>query len=268
MPFTISHTAVVLPFSRLLARWRVLSATVIGAMVPDFRIFFPGMSRVETHSAIALVMFCLPAGLITYWVFERLIKTPIVQVLPEGPYARWRPYAAEGDIGSLRQWLLAAVGILAGAVSHLVWDGFTHEGGRGVRMFPVLDDSIFDIGRRHVPGIYLLQDLCSVLGLAAVLAMICYALRRGGQSPVPNRLVPRTERIEWILSYILAAMAFSVVFYVWPRLGQPTAHSIVGRVSDVAIASLRGLTAALLCVSVALQVRLRTLRYRSSGPDR
>jgi hypothetical protein len=63
-------------------------------------------------------------------------------------------------------------------------------------------------------------------------------------------------------------MAFSVAFYVWPRLAQPTAHSIVGRVSDVAIASLRGLTAALLCVSVALQVRLRTLRYRSSGPDR
>jgi hypothetical protein len=268
MPFTISHTAIVLPFSRLLARWRLLSATVIGAMVPDFRIFFPGMSRVETHGAMALVTFCLPVGLITYWVFERLIKTPVVQVLPEGPYARWLPYAAEGDIHSLRQWLTAAFGILAGAVSHLVWDGFTHEGGRGVRMFPVLDDSIIDIGRRHVPGIYLLQDLGSLLGLAAVLAMVCYALRRGDQSPVANRLVPRTERIEWILSYVLAAMAFSVAFYVWPRLGQVSPHSIAGRVTDVAVASLRGLTAALLCVSAALQSRLRTLRYRSSGPDR
>jgi hypothetical protein len=268
MPFTISHTAVVLPFSRLLARWRLLSATVIGAMVPDFRIFFLGVPRVETHSAVSLVTFCLPVGLITYWVFERLIKTPIVQVLPEGPYARWRPYAAEGDIRSLRQWLLAAFGILAGSVSHLVWDGFTHEGGRGVRMFPVLDDSIIDIGRRHVPGIYVMQDLGSLIGLAAVLAMICYALRRGAQPPVPNRLVARTERIEWTLSYILSAVAFSVAFYVWPRLGHGISHSIVGRVSDVAIASLRGLAAALLCVSVALQVRLRALRYRSSGPDR
>jgi Domain of unknown function (DUF4184) len=268
MPFTISHTAVVLPFSRLLARWHLLSATVIGAMVPDFRIFFLGVPRVETHSAISLVTFCLPVGLITYWAFERLIKTPVVQVLPEGPYARWHPYAAEGDIRSLRQWLLAASGILVGAVSHLVWDGFTHEGGRGVRMFPVLDESIVDIGRRHVPGIYLMQDLGSLLGLAAVLAMVGYALRRGGQSPVPNRLVPRTERIEWILSYVLAAVAFSVAFYVGPRLGQTVAHSIVGRVSDVAIASLRGLAGALLCVSVALQVRLRALRYRSSGPDR
>jgi hypothetical protein len=268
MPFTISHTAIVLPFSRLLLRWRLLSATVIGAMVPDFRLFFPGISRVETHSAVALFTFCLPVGLVTYWVFERLIKSPVVEVLPEGAYARWHSYAAVGDFRSLHQWSLAALGILAGALSHLVWDGFTHEGGRGVHMFPVLDDSIVDIGRRHVPGIYVLQDLGSLIGLAAVLAMICYALRRGRQPAVPNRLVPGAERIRWILSYLVAAIAFSAAFYIWPRLGLPTSHSIVGRVSDVAIASLRGLTAALACISLALQARLRSLRYRSSGPDR
>ena len=52
MPFTISHAAVVLPFARLLVRWRLLSAFVIGAMVPDFGLFFPWrMHRFETHSA-------------------------------------------------------------------------------------------------------------------------------------------------------------------------------------------------------------------------
>src|ERR1700730_3575061 len=220
MPFTISHTAVILPFFRLLARWRLLSAAVIGLMVPDFRIFFPGMPRVETHSAVALFTFCLPVGLLTYWVFQRLIKTPVVEVLPDGPYARWHAFDAEAQLRSLRQWLLAACGILGGALTHLIWDGFTHENGRGVRMFPVLDDSIIDIGRRHVPGIYVMQDLSSLIGMAAVLAMIGYALRPGTQPPVPNRLVPRAERIEWTLSYILAAMALSAAFYVWPRLGQ------------------------------------------------
>ena len=109
MPFTISHTAVVLPFSRWLARWQLLSAATIGAMVPDFRVFFPGMPRVETHSIAALFTFCLPVGLITYWVFQRFIKSPILEVLPEGPYARWRPFAAEASIRSLRQWLLASI---------------------------------------------------------------------------------------------------------------------------------------------------------------
>jgi hypothetical protein len=268
MPFTISHTAVVLPFSRLLARWHVLSATVIGAMVPDFRLFFPGVPRVETHSAVALITFCLPVGLITYWIFERLVKTPVVEVLPEGPHARWRPFASEGDIRSFRQWIVAAAGILAGALSHLVWDGFTHENGRGVRMFPVLDDSIIDIGRRHVPAIYVMQDLSSVIGLAAVLAMVCYALRRGRQPAVPGRLVARPERFEWLLAYVLSAIAFSVAVYLWARWGQSASRSMVGRVSSVAIASLRGLTAALLSVSLLLQLRLRALRHRSSGPER
>ena len=70
MPFTISHAAAVLPFSRLLARWQLLSAVVIGAMVPDFGLFFPWrMPRFETHSAAALFTFCLSVGMAIYWVF-------------------------------------------------------------------------------------------------------------------------------------------------------------------------------------------------------
>jgi hypothetical protein len=268
MPFTISHTAVVLPFSRWLARWQLLSAATIGAMVPDFRVFFPGMPRVETHSIAALFSFCLPVGLITYWVFQRWIKSPILEVLPEGPYARWRPFAAEASIRSWRQWLLAAGGVLAGAVTHLVWDAFTHDGGRGVRMFPVLDDSIIDIGTRHLPAIYVLQDLGSLIGLAAVLAMVGYGLRRGHEAAVPNRLVASRERLVWLMIYALTATIFTAAFYFWMKLGQPPTRSILMRVSGTAVASLRGLAAALICVSLALDLRLRQLHHRSSGPDR
>lgn len=267
MPFTISHTAVVLPFSRWLARWQLLSAATIGAMVPDFRIFFPGMPRVETHSFVALFTFCVPVGLITYWVFQRLIKSPILEVLPEGPYARWRPFAAEANIRSKRQWLLAGGGVLAGALTHLIWDAFTHVGGRGVRMFPVLDDSIIEVGSRHVPAMYVLQDLGSLVGLGAVLAMMCYGLRRGRQAAVPNRLVSSRERLVWLLIYALAAGIFTAVFYSWTQLGQPPTRSIVARASGTAVASLRGLAAALLSVSLALDLRLRELHQRSSGPD-
>src|ERR1700723_2769498 len=266
MPFTISHTAAVLPFSRWLARWQLLSAATIGSMVPDFRVFFPGMPRVETHSFTALFTFCLPVGLITYWLFQRLIKSPILEVLPEGPYARWRPFAAEANIRSLRQWLLAAGGVLAGAVTHLIWDGFTHDGGRGVRMFPVLDDSI-DIGSRHIPSIYVLQDLGSLIGLAAVLAMLCYGMRRGPETAVPNRLIPSRERSVWSLIYALAAGIFTAAFYIWAKLGQPPTHSMIMRVSGMAGARLRGPPAPLLFVSFALGPRLRARHHRSSGSD-
>src|SRR5271169_6100484 len=195
MPYTLSHAAVVLPFSRLLARWQLLSAAVIGAMAPDFRVFLPWrLGRVETHSAMSLLTFCLPAGLLTYWLFQRLVKTPLLEVLPEGAYARWRPFAAQANFGSVRQWALAAGGVLAGAVTHLVWDAFTHEGARGVRWFPMLDDPIIEFGRRHVDGVTLMQDLSSLIGLILVVAIVAHGLRRGSEPAVPNRLVPGTER--------------------------------------------------------------------------
>src|ERR1700678_2480762 len=114
MPFTISHAAVVLPFARALARWRLLSAVVVGAMVPDFGLFFPWrIYRFESHSALALITFCVPVGLVAYWIVQYLIKTPLLEVLPEGAYARWRPFSSPADFGSVRQWILAACGVLA-----------------------------------------------------------------------------------------------------------------------------------------------------------
>ncbi len=225
------------------------------------------MPRVETHSLAALLTFCLPIGLSTYWIFQGAIKSPILEVLPDGPYARWRPFAAEADIRSLRQWAMASVGVLGGALTHLIWDAFTHEGGRGVRMFPVLDDSLIDIGNRHIPAMYVLQDLGSLIGLAAVLAMLCWGLRRGHDAPVLKRLLASRERVMWWLIYALAGGVFTAGFYAWARLGQPPMHYMILRVSAIAIASVRGLAAALLCVSVALDLRLHQLHQRSSGPD-
>ncbi len=152
-------------------------------------------------------------------------------------------------------------------MTHLVWDAFTHDGGRGVRMFPVLDDSIIEVGSRHLPAVYVLQDLGSLIGLGAVLAMMCYGLRRGHQAAVPNRLVSSRERLVWLLIYALAAGIFTAVFYHWAKLSLPPTRSIVARASATAVASLRGLAAALLSVSLALDLRLRVLHQRSSGPD-
>ncbi len=113
-----------------------------------------------------------------------------------------------------------------------------------------------------------MQDLGSFIGLAAVLAMLCYGLRRGRQAAVPNRLMPSRERLVWMLLYAVAAGIFTAAFYLWVSRGQPPIHGIVARASGAAVASLRGLAAALLCVSLALDLRLRQLHYRSSGPDR
>jgi hypothetical protein len=270
MPFTISHAAVVLPFSRILNRWRLLSAAVIGAMVPDFGLFFPWpVYRFETHSTVGLFSFCLPVGLASYWIFQGLIKTPMLEVLPDGAYARWRRFASPADLGSVRQWILAACGVFAGAVSHLVWDAFTHFGARGARMIPWLDDPVVDIGNHHVLGARLLQDGTSLIGLVVVFGLMCYGLRRGHEPPAPSRPLRPAERRAWVAAYVLAALALSGVWYAWWRTGELVPHNWTPRavtmvVEGIAVSSLRGIAFGLLCVSLALDWRLRALRLSSA----
>jgi len=265
MPYTISHVAVVLPFSRLLARWRLLSAVVIGAMAPDFGLFFPWrMPRLETHSSVALFAFCLPVGLTTYWIFQHLVKTPLLEVLPDGPYARWLAFSSRADITSIRQWLLAACGVLAGAVTHVGWDAFTHENARGVRMIPWLEEPIVEIGNHHVAGVRLLQDGSSLIGLAVVLGLVCYGLRRGREQLVPTRPLRTAERRVWVLTYVLAAGVLSVAWFMLARAGEPAAQHSRALANGVAVAALRGLASTFFCVSLSLNWRLRALRLASA----
>lgn len=264
MPFTISHAAVVLPFSRVLARWRLLSAVVIGAMVPDFGLFFPWrMHRFETHSAMGLLTFCLPVGLASYWVFQYLVKTPVLELLPEGAYARWRPVSSPADFASIRQWLLAACGVLAGAVTHLVWDGFTHDGARGVRMIPWLEDPIVEIGNHHLIGVRLLQDGSSLIGFVVVLGFVWFGLRAGRGQPVPGRPLPSAERRIWVLTFgVVAVVLGAAAWLLWAL--EPMGHSLKAVMTGVAVAGLRGLAMALLCTSIALSWRLRASRLASA----
>lgn len=257
MPFTISHAAAVLPFSRFLARYQLLSAAIIGSMVPDFALLTPWRpARFETHSAVSLVTFSLPIGLVSYWIFQRLIKTPLMELLPDGAYSRWREFAAPAEYSSLRQWILAACGVLAGAVIHLLWDVFTHEGARGVRMIPALDDLVVAIGAHHLAGARLLQDVSSLLGLVVVVAILAYGLRRGrGAKSAANRPLRAGERRAWMAAYVLVAAVLSGFFFLI-KFRAEFEVGLERPVIGAAIAVLRGLTAASLGVSVCLYLRL------------
>jgi hypothetical protein len=267
MPFTISHAAAVLPFSRPLARWRLLSAAVIGSMVPDFGWFLPWRpARFETHSVLALLTFCLPVGLASYWVFQLLIRRPIMELLPPGAYARWHTSEAPANYRSALQWMWAACGLLAGAITHLVWDAFTHEGGRGMRMLPMLQDPVANIDGHVLKGPALLQDLNSLIGLIVVVLVIAYGLRPGkpADRALPRRLGSR-ERYAWIAAFALLAASLAGLFLVLRHQpGRAPNPLLIVPLSSAAIATLRGLAAALLAIGLAVTVRLRRADNRAA----
>lgn len=258
MPYTLSHVAAVLPFSRLLARLRILSAMVIGSMVPDFGYLLPiHPLRPATHSAVSLVTFSLPVGLLSYWIFQRWLKLPLFNLLPDQAYLRWRPFSAPAALNSARQWLLAAGGVLVGAVTHLVWDAFTHEGARGMRMMPELDDWRFELHGHHLIGARLLQDGSSILGLALVLVLLIYALRRGEMPTVGPRALGAAQRRNWLLVYAIATLVFSAGFDVLNQLDGAYWEVTGAHTNAAAIAFLRGLALATLGVSLCLGRYLR-----------
>jgi len=150
---------------------------------------------------------------------------------------------------------LVAFGVVAGAVTHLMWDAFTHENARGVRLIPWLEEPI-DIGAHHIRAIRLLQDGSSLIGLAVVLGLIAYGLRPGGDQPVSTRPLGAAERRAWVASYIVAAVGLSAACWLWAPV---SAHPMMFIANSMAVAALRGLALALVCTSLVLDWRLRAL---------
>lgn len=264
MPFTLSHIAAVLPFKRFLRRYHVLSAVIVGSMVPDFGWLTPWRpARFETHSLMSLVTFSLPVGLATFWLFQRFMKPTLLELLPDAAYVRASAAAVPASLRDPRQWALAAVGILLGAITHLVWDAFTHEGALGLRMILALDDPEVAVGAHRLGGARLLQDLSSVIGLVVVTAFCLYELRPGAAA-VPRRRLAPDERRLWVACYVATATAVSagLFFARYPRIGAGLSIPL-GRAG---IAILRGIAIALLALSFALRVRLRKRQARPTAP--
>ena len=256
MPFTISHVAVVLPFLRRLRRLRVLSAVVIGSMVPDFGLFLPwGPERIETHSIIGLYTFCLPVGLACWWLFLLLINPAVLELLPDAIYVQSR----EGrvDLGKLSQWVAAAAGVFIGAVTHLIWDGFTHEGARGVRMIPALDDPVVDFAGHHLLGFKLMQLASSVVGLALVIWVVWRALHRPAVASAPTRRLGPAERRGWVTGYMATTLVATAAFFVLTHWRALANHAMTATANSIAVAGLRGFALALIGVSACLVIRLK-----------
>jgi hypothetical protein len=257
MPFTISHVAAVLPFSRFLKPRHLLSAAIVGSMAPDFGIFLPlHLPRTETHSLLALLTFILPAGLAGFWIFQIMIKPAALAVLPDRAFQVARPFAASADISRVRPWLLAIAGILFGALTHLAWDTFTHEGARGMRMIPALDELMLGAGGHHLAGQRLLQDFSSLVGFAIIAAWLAWALRARPSADTTARDLAPLERALWLCLYGMTALlaAVAALFLMHdPESGRLGFSAIA---TDAAVAGLRGLGASLLAVSLVLNLRL------------
>ncbi|MFE5208299.1 DUF4184 family protein [Streptomyces sp. NPDC056600] len=185
MPFTLSHAVAVLPAMRADGTGRaallVPSVMVAGSFAPDMT-YYAASALPDamvfgdvTHSfaGVLTVDAAIAWLLVGAWL---LLREPLVALLPRRvrgraavltrcgtPRARLRPRPAAA-------WYLSAV---LGALTHVVWDAFTHLDQWGMRVFPVLGEEI-----AGSPLYWYMQYGGSAVAAVVIVWFLVRALRR------------------------------------------------------------------------------------------
>jgi len=176
MPFTFSHPAIVLPLTYLPQRWFSLTGLVVGSLTPDFEYFL--RMRIQSdysHSMGGLFWFDLPLGLLLAFVFQQVVRNPLCDNLPHALKSRllifnhfqWSAYFKAN-------YMVVIFSLLIGAVSHILWDSFTHQHGYFVQAIPALREEIHLAGMQ-IPAFKLLQHTSTFIG-AFFIALALYKL--------------------------------------------------------------------------------------------
>ncbi|MGX5209083.1 DUF4184 family protein [Streptomyces violaceus] len=273
MPFTLSHAAAVLPAVRADGTGRgplVPAVLVAGSFAPDMTYYaasvlsgamefgdvthaFPGVFTVDVLIAWALV------GL---WL---LMREPLVALLPR---ARQGRVAALVRCGAPRarvtpslvvRWYVSAV---LGALTHVVWDAFTHLDRWGMRLFPVLGREV-----AGSPLYWYLQYGGSAVAAVVIAVFVVRALRR---APVrePVGIPVLAARDRWAAGAVIGG--FALVGAVqrasrwWAYWGSDAKPWEI--IPTVCFGAGAGLVPALLLYAVV--VRARRPVPAPGGPDR
>jgi hypothetical protein len=206
MPLTIAHPIAAIPLRHPLGRLGVLSALVIGSITPDLPLFLPlPIGRNTSHSAFALLWFCLPAGVLGYLLYDYVLDRPLRALMPEGMQRRLARTGREARPPVWRPAVL--VSLLVGAATHSTWDSFTHGGPAGVgEWLPVIETRLFAVSGYTVYVFSVLQHLSTVVGLCVLTVWIWRWYRRAPEAATrTGGLEPGARRA------LVAAMAIAVV---------------------------------------------------------
>ena len=207
MPFTVSHAAAVLPLHRFSHRLP-LTALMIGSMAPDFGYFFTHTaSRALTHSFAGLFIFALPLGLLVWLFYVAVLEKATITLLSD----RWHTRFAHTDAITPSLVVRACFAILLGAVTHLVWDNFTHRATWATDHFPFLLGPT--PGFSWLPIFHFLHGLSSVVGLVILWV---WAHRLHGQ-PARSLIRPYaiSERARLFAGAFIAAASVTGLLLEW-----------------------------------------------------
>jgi hypothetical protein len=217
---------------------------MIGSMAPDFGYFFSlESSRLVTHSFTGLLTFSLPVGLCVWLFYVHILEKATITLLGDS----WHTRFARTEPTTPRLILRACAAIVIGAITHILWDSFTHRGTFATAAVPALLGPM--PGLRWMPIYHFLHGLSSVVGLV-VLGLWAHGLRRQ-----PARALIRpyhiTARARLIAVTLLAAAALLVGWIEW----LPVSHGRYDlQLFNAAVGSMSGFFVAWCAIALWMRV--------------
>jgi hypothetical protein len=224
VPLTIAHPAAAVPLARPLGRFGILSALIIGSLVPDLTRFFPlPIPRSSTHSIAGLFWFSLPAGAVLYVLFHRVLEQPLCALAPASLQRRLHPLLLRGRSTAGDRWLAVGVSLLVGAATHLVWDSFTHLKAPGAAS---VGHGLLGIGSRAF-AYEVLQPGSSVIGVVLLGWWAARWVARAEEDPsTPAPLLTPRERALIVAGLVGAALLLTGLASPYLRPHAMSLHSV------------------------------------------
>ncbi len=169
MPFTVSHTVAVIPLYKYLGKYGAMLPLIIGSMMPDIAYITPFLvhQRMDSHSLIGLYLFCIPMGLTVYFLYHYLMAPVIASVLPKFIQKHLRNNLFHGKLPEIPSHVLV-LSLVIGALTHIVWDFFTHQSGLP-QFIHWMDVPLTSVDGYDIMPYRLLQHFSSLFGLALLM---------------------------------------------------------------------------------------------------
>jgi hypothetical protein len=229
VPFTISHAAAALPFTRTRLP---LAALMIGTMAPDFAYFLPvGADRMFTHHLAGVPLFCWPVGFAVWLFYVFLLERPTIELLPEP----WRSRVPLSDRGvSFGNFAKISIALMLGALTHLLWDAFTHASTFITDAWSGFYGELFRYRGRPIRVFFMLQILSSIFGLFALWwwAMnLRRAAPRASTDFEPAGFITNRIRLLALLAIAAASGGMALVEFIGAaddRLEERIFHTLIG----------------------------------------
>lgn len=220
---------------------------MIGSMAPDFGYFFShDVSRQLTHSFSGLFLFALPAGLSVWLFYVYVLEKATITLLSD----RWHTRFAHTDTVTPRLVARSVLAIVLGALTHILWDAFTHRD-------TFLTSSVAFLnaptpGFPWLPVYHLLHGLSTVVGLV----ILAYWARHLHRQPAKSLIRPyrvSNQALTWARWFLLVVtLAAGLAQWLPYARARYDAQAF-----SLAVGSLSGFFVAWCCVAIAMQIHTR-----------